>query len=488
MSERTIEQIHLIEDLFYDGERIPYSVLSKKDEPTLRNFYTDASNISFKSNFKKTLYSFFFSFGMKKSKMKERHFHFIQLKRLLAVADILLSFEARKSAIKIYEKSFKIAQEQDLNWALLISSRVLRKHYGVYDFNRRKLNKYSEILSNSQERVENEILCEQYFISLAQQFHKTKEHTQELKELASEAFELLSGISLDKRTILFNRHYLVISVVYYEVRNEINDLVDFVILEIEKLKLHPLQLSYDLNVAYKKLCDYSLRVERFDVFRNVLIKGKESIKLNSVSWYRYQELQSLYFIRTAKYSEAQKILIELKSRSGFQVIHNSIKLRIDLKLMYTTMFLLFKRQNIRYNSKLIEGNIDLIVKIPEYSKDKKAMNICLIILQLLVHIWKRDFDILEVKFEAIDKYLRRYTRSSPLFRSHSFIKILMSIRRYKFVILGAERNYRKYMKHLKSMPYAISPHPGEIEIIYYENLVEVIESYLSGNVARSAYS
>ena len=93
-------------------------------------------------------------------------------------------------------------------------------------------------------------------------------------------------------------------------------------------------------------------------------------------------------------------------------------------------------------------------------------------------------DLLEIKFEAMDKYLRRYTRSSPLYRSHSFIKILLSFRRYNFNVMGAERNYRKYVQNLRAMPYTKSPHPGEIEIIYYEDLVAATELYLMNKKKR----
>ena len=473
-----LEQIEIAESLFFEGNAIPLSAVSGEDKQILEDLYSNQSKVTFSSSFRTSMYALFFSFKVKKSRLRQREFYFIKLKRLMAVADILMGFEARTSSIKIYEKCFSIAQVHGFDWAMLRCSRNLSIHYSIFTRDHRKSRKYSLAFKDCKDKYDNELQGESLYIELAQDLSRTKAYTQRIKEKAANAFEIMRSIPEDKKSILFNRYYLVIATAFHEINNEISELVDFLKLEIEKLKKSPYNLTTDLNVGYKILCHHALRVERYDVFNKAYSEGLTYVKRQTESWFRYQELKSLYLIRTGDFVDAQAMLIKLKKQKLFKNIHKAIRLRIDLKLLYSTVFLLFRNLDVNKNSKLVKQNMDLIINTPEYSQDKRAMNISLIILQLLVYIWKKDFDSLNEKFEALDKYLRRYTRSSPMFRSHAFVRVLLSLRRYGFVVRGAERTYRKYYKQLESVSFVESAHPAELEIIYYEDLINAIETYL----------
>lgn len=477
--ENIIEQIRLAENLFFGGEKIPVKIFSKEQQKSVQEFYNKAELIKVNNQFVRTVYNLFLSRKIIKRNISKRQYEYVRLKRLLTVADILMGFEARKSSIKIYEKCYKVAKSHQFDWAILHCSRWLYSHYAYYEKNINKSKRtYSEFLK-AKLLVDHEINCEYHFTQLIHYFSKSKNHSSEIKGKVSNAFEELKIVPCTEQSILFKRYFLMIGIMYFELKYDLKSLTKFLSEKLVEFESTELRLTSDLNMVCKYLCEYSLRNENHETFLETLEKGIGYTTPKSVSWFRYQELHALYLIRVKEYRKAQISLLELTKMKAFGSLHSDIISRIVLKLLYCTIYLLFKNENIDSNLKILNKYKDQIQNIPEYKSDKKAMNLCLIIFQLLVYIWKRNFDMLEIRFEATDKYLRRYVKSSPLFRTYSFLKILLSLRRYDYVVLGAERSYRKYFSSLRSLPYKSSPHPGEIEIIYYENLVEVIEVYLS---------
>jgi len=473
-----IEQIRLAENLFFSDNKIDSLDISPKFRAELESYYEN-KNARLSEGFQQEMYMLFFCFSLVKKHITKRKRVFIKVKRLLAVADILYSLDARKSSIALYTKCLTLSKRHKFDWAILRCARVLYPHYSYYQQNLKKGEKFFKLYSLTKCRIDFEVECEHEVVQLIYHFSRSKELTKRIKEKASSAYSKLAIVTDDQRTFIFNRWFLYLSLMYFEAINDIKSLVHFLESHIQKLLASSLELENDKNLTYKYLCEYYLRTEKFDLFVESLESGLKIPRKYSPSWFRYKELESLYFLRIKKWNDAYDLLNQLVDHKFFSSVSQIQQQRIVLKQGYASIVMLLLSLGDSKVLKALEKQIELIESISEYSSDKKAMNISLIILQLLVSIWKKDLDLLEIRVEAVDKYLRRYTRSSPLFRSHSFIKILLTFRRYNFVQIGAERNYRKYLKHLTSLPYATSPHPGEIELVYYEDLVGIVESYLN---------
>jgi len=474
-----IEQIQIAENIFFYSENIPLEFLSLSDRKELKVFYDSNSEIKFSNSFRLALYKMFFCLKVKKSKTGSRSYYFIKLKRLLAVADILRGLSARKSSVRIYEYCLNIAIKNKLDWAIIKSSRQLYTHAAYFESNIKKANRINKIFEEAKKKNDLEIECEKAFIFIAYHFTKSKEHTLKIKQELELNFEHLDSIPNIDRSILFNRYLRFIGIMNFEVKNDIGGLIDYLAIQVKNIKSCGVDLPSDLNMTYKYLCEYSLRIEKYSLFDKYYSDGISLVKKRSGSWFRYRELLALQKLRQLKFIEAQDILLNLINTRSFTVLQHLQKRRIELKLLYVSLILIISDKRIKKSKSVLNKYNDYFQSMPEYRTDKKAMNISLIIFQLIYYVWKKDYEMLDLRFEAVDKYLRRYTKSSPLFRSHSFIRILLTLKRYNFITKGAERNYVRYLENLQSMPFKSSPHPGEIEIIFYEDLIESINSYLS---------
>jgi len=441
-------------------------------------------DINYTKAFRESLYKLTFSLVPNKKKIGRVNFESIRLKRLLAVADIFMGLGSRNVSIKIYQKCFSIATKHEIDWAIAHSARQLYLDFSFFQKKKKEGEKLYKIFIKSKEKLDKEIECEYQFMDLIKYFSTTVNCNDSQKAKIIKSYDILSQVTYDKRTPKFERYFLIISIIRYETNNEIEKLIKYLKFRVRKEESAINQNENDIKLCLKYLCEYSLRKELFSEFGKSFEKGITLSKRFSQSWFRFKELESLYFIRTGKHGVAQQNLSILIRSKHFKAIPTYVRKRIELKFLYATMILLLKGRDLKSNKSILRKYLDFVENTPEYRNDKKAMNISLIIFQLLFYIWKRDFEMLEIRFEAINKYLRRYTRSSLLFRSHSFIKILLSLKQYNLVVHGAERSYKKYYKNLLSMPYKISPHPGEIEIIYYEELVDTISVHLNSRTRR----
>ena len=108
--------------------------------------------------------------------------------------------------------------------------------------------------------------------------------------------------------------------------------------------------------------------------------------------------------------------------------------------------------------------------VPIYSKDKRGLNIPILIIQLLFMIVKKDYDQSLERFDAIQKYCSRYIKKGDNLRSNCFINMLLQIPKASFHKAGVIRKAQKYYDQLLATPLEVSGQAHEIEIIPYEDL------------------
>lgn len=112
-------------------------------------------------------------------------------------------------------------------------------------------------------------------------------------------------------------------------------------------------------------------------------------------------------------------------------------------------------------------------EVPIYSKDKRGMNIPILILQVLFSIVMGKQDQVFDRMEAIQKYTTRYIRQDEHYRSNCFIKMLLQIPAAGFHRKDTERLAKRYTDMLAKAPLEVADQPHEIEIIPYEDLWDI---------------
>lgn len=119
-----------------------------------------------------------------------------------------------------------------------------------------------------------------------------------------------------------------------------------------------------------------------------------------------------------------------------------------------------------------------INEVPEFSKDKRGMNINILIIQILHLLQSQKQGQIIDRMEALEAYRYRHLRRDSTFRSNCFIHLLRQLERGHFHPIAVQRYAAPYLKKLSSMPLEVSLQDLEVEPVPYEVLWELIVGML----------
>lgn len=112
---------------------------------------------------------------------------------------------------------------------------------------------------------------------------------------------------------------------------------------------------------------------------------------------------------------------------------------------------------------------------PNLQKDKQGMNLAILIVQILILIVERKYDVAIDRIEAIEMYTYRHLhKHSPLYRVNHFIKALLELPKAGFHPVAFQRKAETVWKKLQLARPEQSTHHNEVEILPFEQIWEFL--------------
>jgi tetratricopeptide (TPR) repeat protein len=112
----------------------------------------------------------------------------------------------------------------------------------------------------------------------------------------------------------------------------------------------------------------------------------------------------------------------------------------------------------------------LLNEIPLFSRDKKGMNVAVLILQILLLLEKREYVKVISRMEALKSYTYRNLGKDDAYRSHYFIKMLLAMEKAQFEPAKTEVKTRDLLDKLRRGDLNYTSTQTRMEIISYERL------------------
>ena len=227
------------------------------------------------------------------------------------------------------------------------------------------------------------------------------------------------------------------------------------------------------NMFLRKRVEANLILNNIELCKLLLNTILQNSILGDSNWYNTLEITTTLQIHEKQYNEAIKSFLSGKINAHSETVSKTIFTRWGLLEAYINFLQLAgvapespTMSRYRINR--------FINETPQYSEDKKGRNIQLIIAQLLFYIIDKNWDKMEEKIDALQKYGTRYLRKNELFRSQVFIKMLLEIPRRMYHPQAIIRHTAKYRKRLEEMAPNIDLNGSTLEIIPYEHLWDLI--------------
>lgn len=474
-----------------------YDILTENkfdtEEEIAQHFYPDASELVRADSYrhlKSTLISRLINvlFFINKSSYNSYQRAYYECYKSWAAIKILLGRNARTVAVELAEKTLKNATHYEFTDLCVNICEILRLHYATREGNFAKFKEYNDLCRSYKAVLDVESLSEEYYLTLVINFVNDKSSKHGLHLTALEFYTELEGYMKLYNSYRLHLHgYLVKLMVYTSINDYRNtakachEAIDF--FKTKDFEVHvPLQIFYyQLLVSYIHLRE----VEQGAIIAQQCLALLEE---GSFNWFKYQELYFSLHTHSKEYQKAYSLYKDVISHSRFNFLSSNI--REIWKIYEAYLHYLAEHKKIT-----IEENDDTFSKFrlgrflndtPTYSKDKRGMNIAILVIQILTFILEKKYNKAIDSTDAIRRYNNRYLTQDNTYRSNCFIKMLLAIPACNFHRAAVMRKTEPYLKKLKEAPLESVGEEHEIEIIPYEDLWELVLESLDNTIPRKS--
>ncbi|HEX8330711.1 MAG TPA: hypothetical protein VF629_24485 [Hymenobacter sp.] len=240
--------------------------------------------------------------------------------------------------------------------------------------------------------------------------------------------------------------------------------------------------------ASRRLRDGKLNARRFDIRFNHFVsiyaylrsrQPVQGLRLaeeynrdfhpSSSNWFYFQEHHVLLALHAQQYERAQQLMVVITQNPAYLIQREAALQRWDLYKGYIDFVLPPQRVTTARQKQLAQ----MVLQLPEYSRDKRGHNVAILVLQLLYFLRERNLEAVLLRLERLRKYQQRHLYEPTTLRSRLFLRLLQLIVEKNFDAPQAAERGKTLLQQLRD-----TPPPGnafaEVEIIPYEHLWEIV--------------
>ncbi len=407
-----------------------------------------------------------------------------------AAANILIGRNTRKSGITLAHNILKQAKRFEFTDLVVDVAKTLRLHYGTREWNLVKFEKYNKIFHKFNRIREMEDLAEELYTLLIIRYVNNKATKTEINEKAKEFVQQLQEPMAKYDTY---RLQLCGRLIQILIHTSVNDYASTIKVCEDTLRFFKAK-EYTANIPIQ-ICHYQLIVCHIQLKQYK--EGKKAAEdclifqnEGSFNWFKYQELYFILSMHTKQYQQAYKIFLQTVNHRRFNGMPNNLKemwqiFEAYLHYLVDHNLVVPEEGDNRFNKFRLGKFLN---NTPIFSRDKRGMNIPILIIQILFMINQQKYSAAIDKIDAIEKYCSRYLTKNDTFRSNCLIKMLLQIPICSFHRIAVERKTGKYLDKLKKVPLEVAKQTHEIEIIPYENLWEMAVNSMGNTFYKKSES
>ncbi|MBK8192315.1 MAG: hypothetical protein IPK76_03670 [Lewinellaceae bacterium] len=389
-----------------------------------------------------------------------------------AAIKILLGKNAHRSTLILANDVLRTALRFDFADLALDMVRTLRLYYGSIEGNLKKYELYGKQVARLEDMFHFENLAEDLYTDLVIRFVNDKSIKRDVPEVARKYFA-----QLEKALVKHNSYRLHFTgrLIEIIIHTSVNDYKKTIAICDKAIRFFDAK-NYVANVPlqaflYQEMVCY-VQLRDFPRGRKAADRGFKLLEYGSFNWFKYQELLLLLSLHAGEYQEAYQIYKLTVKHRRFNGLPDGIKQIWKIFEAYLYYLIQVERIKPPEQDSIISRIriMRFLNELPIFSKDRRGMNIPILIFHILFLVLTKRFDEVIDRMERIQKYSTRYLKKDDTYRSNCFIKMLLVMPDQGFHRTAVIRHAEKHVKNLHSKPLDFANQSHDIEIIPYEEL------------------
>jgi len=255
--------------------------------------------------------------------------------------------------------------------------------------------------------------------------------------------------------------------------NEVIRLVDIFILELAEYK-HTAGSYYNTLFAKKLLALITLR--RFKEANDTAKKNLKYLREGEKSWFTLLESMIILNFYEKSYKTSFELYFKVTKHRSFKFLQESRKEIFKVYRAYFQFFINIGLLKIphEYREKKRFRYARFRNEMLIYSKDKKGINITIIVAEFLLLFTEGKYNDANDKIESVRSYTRKHLREDGTFRSYCFLKMLVKLVESNYHKAATMRRTKKLYQKLQNHPPEAKRTSSHVEIVPFEQLWELI--------------
>ncbi len=397
---------------------------------------------------------------------------------------LLMGRNAWINVISLAEELLKKSTRFEFTEIAVDLLRTLRLYYGSIAGVLKKYEQYKAQAAYWEQALHHENQAEALYTDLVGRFVNTKAAQQEVHEKAKAYYELLRPALEQHYTYrLHLSGRLIESLIYTSINDYRNTIaVCERAIHFFEQKEYPAKIPLQIFLYQEMVCYVQLK--DFERGQAAAERGLRLLDEGSFNWFKYQELLIFLSMHTRRYQRAYWIFRQATAHRRFHLLPQAVSEIWRIIEAYIFYLVEMGKINLHDDDKVFTRfrMARFVNEMPIFSRDKRGMNIPILIFQILILIQAKRYDTAIDRVEAIEKYCSRYLRRDDTFRSNCFIKMLLTIPAQGFHRVAVTRHAEKYRQMLLSVPMELASQSHDVEIIPYEDLWEMALESLENKV------
>jgi hypothetical protein len=384
---------------------------------------------------------------------------------------ILYLRQARNSAVALSKQVLKVALKHEFSDIVADISLYLREHYSTWEADLKQLNYYNDLYHEHMEiKLAKDTAFEYYGMVMFK--IKTQAPNEEISETAADYHNKLKPLlnKFDNGTIhLYGWFILLIKyLIVNRYRETLNVCEEAIAFFEAKGKVNNIAIGAFLN--QKVTCHIQLK--QYEKGKEAIEKAKALTQKGNFNWFTRQIHGFMLAMHTGHYQDAYLIYRESTHNKHFKFMPSAIRENWALYGAYVHYLVsLGKIKPVAGEKEFSKFRLARFLNdVPEYSKDKRGLNVPILIIHFLFLIDQGKYDAAFERLETTEKYCSRYLKKDETFRSNCFIKMLIQMPISGFHRTATLRRAKKYREKLNEVPLDFANQAHEVEIIPYEDL------------------
>jgi hypothetical protein len=394
-----------------------------------------------------------------------------------SAAKILLGKNAREAGIGLAERVLRQAEHFEFSPVALDISQTLRLHYGTLMGDAKRYREYEEKCRRLQRIVQAEGEAENVYTALVVDFVNAQSPQASISRQAKRFYETLQPLLQRYDAYTLHWYASLIQLTIFTSVHDYGGAVKVCDEIIHFFSRKPYTAAVPLQVAYYQKLICFLQLRRFDEQEIPVERCLSLLEEGAYNWFRFQETYLLLALHTQQYEVAYQTYLTASTHSRFARLPDNVKeywrvLEAYLHFLVESGQLPAAAQDQRF-SKFRIGRF--LNRTPIFSRDKRGVNVSILIIQILFLIRRGKYNETIDKMEAVEQYTRRYLHQQGTMRAFYFLKALLELPKNSFHPVAVARKARPHLERMADHPLEEGGQSASyVEILPFERAWEII--------------